>query len=89
MHLAVVSPAKGDNKFIADLASERSPLGESKVVRIRGLPTAYEARALADELDVSFISEPASFWERKHALVDLAGGGRDASNDAIREWAVT
>jgi hypothetical protein len=79
MHFTVVSPAKGDNEFIADLASERSPLGEAQMVRIRGLPTAYQARALADELDVPFISEPASFRERKHALVDLVGRWRDGN----------
>ncbi len=83
MHFAVVRPAKWDNKFVADLASERSPLGESQVVRIRGLAPAYQARALADKFDMPFISEPASFWERKHAFVDLAGGRRVGQFDCI------
>jgi len=52
MRFAMVSPAKGDNKFIADFASERSRLGESQVVRIRGLAAADEARRLGDRSDI-------------------------------------
>jgi hypothetical protein len=77
VRFAMVSPAKGDNKFIADFASERSRLGESQVVRIRGLSSAYQAGAMAYPFDVHFISEPANFRERKDAFVDLAGGWRD------------
>jgi hypothetical protein len=37
---AVMAAAKRDGELVADLATERAALGEAKVVRIGGRPTA-------------------------------------------------
>ncbi len=76
MHFAVVSPAKGDKKLVADFATERARLRESQMVWIRWLAPTYQARAFGYPFDMHFVSEPAGFWKGKHAFVDLAGGRR-------------
>ena len=63
MHFAVVSSAQGDNKFVAYFAPERPRLREPKMVRIRRLAAAYQARAFGYPFDVHFIAEPSGFWE--------------------------
>ena len=70
MNLPVVHAAERDRKLVADLATERAGLHESKVVRVRRLPAADKAGLQGDELEMRFIAIPSRFANRKDALVD-------------------
>ena len=77
VHFAMVGPAQGDNEHIAHLAPEGSGLREPKVMRIRWLAPAYQARAFGDPFDMNFVAKPTGFWERQHTFVDLGRSRRD------------
>jgi hypothetical protein len=51
MHRAVMSATEWDRKLIADLAAERTRLGEPEVVGVRGPAAAHETRLLGDKLN--------------------------------------
>jgi hypothetical protein len=70
MDLAVVASAQRNRELIADLAPERSALGESQVVGIGGLPAANEARLRGDVAHVVTIANPAGFGQRQQAFFD-------------------
>jgi hypothetical protein len=47
MHCTMMPATERNRELIADLAAERTWLGKSEVVRVRGLAAADEARLLA------------------------------------------
>jgi len=50
MNFAVMSPAKGNGKLVADLAAKRWRLRKSQMVSIGGPPAANQAWLLGDRL---------------------------------------
>src|SRR5262249_57126623 len=62
--------AKWDREFIADLAAERTGLGETEMVRIRGLAAAHETRLLGDVAKVLPVAIATRRSDREDALVD-------------------
>src|SRR5215470_18910109 len=48
MHRTMMPAAEWDRELIADLAAERTGLGETEVVRIRWLASAHKTRLLGD-----------------------------------------
>src|SRR6478752_6004141 len=70
MHRAMMPATEWDRELIAALAAERSGLGETEVVRIRGLAAAHETRLLGDVTQMLPIAIPTRGRDRKDALVD-------------------
>jgi hypothetical protein len=50
-------------------------LGEPQMVGVYGASPADQTRLRRHELQVGFVAEPTRLADRKHALVDFAGGG--------------
>jgi hypothetical protein len=73
MHRTMMPPAQWDRELIADLAAERTWLGKSEVVGVRGLATTDEAGLLGDEPKVPPVTITARFSNRQNALVDPIG----------------
>ena len=48
VHLAMMSPTQRYGKLVADLLSHGTALRKAKMVRIRRLPPAHQARPLSD-----------------------------------------
>jgi hypothetical protein len=74
----MVPATEWDRKLIADLAAERTRLGETEVVGVRGLAAAHETRLLGDVAKVLPVAIPTRGSEREDALVDalrLTRGG--------------
>ena len=65
----MMSTAKGDCEFVADLARHRAVLGEAEVMRISGMSAAYEARLLGNEFDVFPIANAAHFRQPQRAFI--------------------
>jgi len=59
MHLAVMSPAQWDSKFIADLASKRRRLRKSQVMSIGWTPAADQASLLGYRFHMLAIANAA------------------------------
>src|SRR5262245_30070543 len=59
-----------DGELIADLAAERTGLGETKVVWIRGLAAAHETCLLGDVAQVLPVAIATRGGDREDALVD-------------------
>jgi hypothetical protein len=59
-----------DRELVADLATERTGLGETEVVRIRGLAAAHETRLLGDVAKVLPVTIAPRRSDREDALVD-------------------
>jgi hypothetical protein len=68
----MVPATERDRKLIADLAAERTGLGKSEVVWVRGLATAQEARLLGDIAKVLPV-----------AIAPRRSNGEDAFIDAV------
>src|SRR5262249_56145956 len=66
-----------DREFIADLAAERTGLGKSEVVWVRGLAAAPETRLLGDIAQVLPVAIATRSRDREDALIDphLIGAG--------------
>ena len=73
MHRAVMSATEGDRELIADLAAERTGLGKSEVVGVRGLAAADDACLLSDVAQMLAVAIPTRYSNRKDALVDASG----------------
>ena len=73
MDLAMMAAAQGHREFVADLAAERWALREAKVVGVRWLPAADQARLLGNETDVIAVADPPRLREGEHALVNSFG----------------
>jgi hypothetical protein len=70
MHRPVMPSTQGDCELIADLATERTRLGESEVVGVRGLATAHETSLLGDIAQVLPVAITPRRSDREDALVD-------------------
>src|SRR5215475_3716705 len=70
MHCAVMPATEWDRELIADLAAERTGLGKSEVVGVRGLAAADEARLLGDIAEVLAVAIPTRGSDCENALID-------------------
>ena len=70
VHRAMMPATKWDRELITDLAAERTGLGETEVVRVRGLAAAQETRLLDDIAQVLPVAIPTRRRNREDALVD-------------------
>lgn len=61
MDLAVVTATERNSELVTGLACHRPVLGETKVMGVRRMSTAYQTRLLRDELDVFAITNAAHF----------------------------
>ena len=75
MHLAVVSPAQRYGELVADLAAECLKLRKPKMMGVRGLTTADQARLFGNEPDMVLVANATGLGQDECALVD-----------AIRTW---
>jgi hypothetical protein len=81
-----------DREFIADFAAERTGLGESEVVGVRGLAAAHEARLLGDIAKVLAVAIAPRGRDREDALINALrltrvgafGGGNHLQRSNLR-----
>src|SRR5262249_23825680 len=66
----MVPSTERDSELVTDLAAQRPGLGESKMVRVRGLAAAHEARLLGDIAKVLPVAIAARRRDCQHALID-------------------
>src|SRR5262245_31026742 len=66
----MVPSAERDSELVTDLAAQGAWLGESKMVGIRGLAAAHEARLLGDIAKVLPVAIAARRRDCQHALID-------------------
>src|SRR5260221_4040951 len=87
MHRPVMPSTQGDCELIADVATERTRLGESEVVGVRGLATAHETSLLGDIAQVLPVAITPRRSDREDALVDalcLTQGGGVGAEGCLR-----
>src|SRR5262249_25352108 len=70
MHRTMMPTTERDCEFIADLAAERTGLGKSEVVGVRGLAAAQETRLLGDIAQMLPVAIAPRGRDREDALVD-------------------
>src|SRR4029077_8209293 len=70
MHRPMMPPAQWDRELIADLAAERTRLGKSEVVGVRGLTAAHQTRLVGDMAQVLPVAIAPRRRDREDALVD-------------------
>jgi hypothetical protein len=70
MHRTMMSATEWHRELIADLAAERTGLGESEVVGVRRLAAAHETRLLGDIAKVLPVAIAPWRSDREDALVD-------------------
>jgi hypothetical protein len=82
MHRPVMAAAERDRELIAHLAAERTRLGKSDVVRVRGLAATDETRLLGDIAQMLPVAIAPRGGDRENALIDALsltrGGGMGA-----------
>src|SRR5262245_25866326 len=66
----MVPSAERDSELITDLAAQRTGLGKSEVVGVRGLAAAHEARLLRDIAKVLPVAIAPRRRDCQHALID-------------------
>ena len=66
----MVPTAERDSELVTDLSAERAGLGESKMVGVRGLAAAHEARLLGDIAKVLPVAIAPRRRNCQHALID-------------------
>src|SRR5262249_27643976 len=66
----MVPSAERDSELVTDLAAQRAGLSESKVVGVRGLAAAHEARLLRDITKVLPVAIAPRRRDCQHALID-------------------
>ena len=71
MNLTVMRPAQRYRELIAHLATERTGLHKTQMMRIRRTPTANQAGLFDDMPDMVAVTNATRFGEFKDALVDL------------------
>src|SRR5262245_18446033 len=79
----MVPTAERDCELVTDLAAQRPGLGESKMVGVRGLAAAHEARLLGDIAKVLPVAIAARRRHREYALIDaglISAGFIDLAN---------
>src|SRR5262249_53956642 len=87
MRRSVMPAAQWDRELIADLAPERTGLGETEVVRVRGLAAAHETCLLGDVAQVLPVAIAPRGGDREDALVDalrLTRLGAFGGSDRLR-----
>jgi hypothetical protein len=87
MHCTMMAATERDRELIADLAAERTWLGKSEVVGVRGLSAADEARLLGDIAQVLPVAIPPRRSDGEDALVDalrLIGGGGPGADGFVQ-----
>jgi len=67
----MVSPAQRYRELIAHLATERTRLRKTQMMRIRRMPTANQAGLFDDMPDMVAITNPARFGKYQDTLVNL------------------
>src|SRR5262249_40189339 len=93
MHRTMMPATEWDRELIADLAAERTGLGETEVVGVRGLTAAQEACLLGDVAQVLPVAIAPWGSDRENALVDALhltslssfGGGSDLGPGNLRD----
>src|SRR5262245_27786948 len=70
MQRAVMSATEWDRELIADLAAERTGLGEAEVVGVRGLAAANQTRLLGDIAQMLPVAIAPWGSDHENALVD-------------------
>jgi hypothetical protein len=68
----MVNSAERHGELVAHFAAKRTRLRRTKMMGIRGLPPANQARLCRHELTVFFVTDAPRFADRKHAFVDAA-----------------
>ena len=94
MHRPMMPPTERDRELIADLAAERTGLGETEVVGIRRLAAAHQTRLLGDVAKVLPVAIAPRGRNREDALVDALrltsvstfGGHLGPAN--LRDWRI-
>jgi hypothetical protein len=71
MNLTVMGPAQRHREFIARLATERSRLCKTQMMRIRRMPTADQAGLFDDMPDMVAVTNPARLRKYQDTLVNL------------------
>ena len=71
MDLAMVSPAQRHRELITHLATERTRLHKTQMMRIRRTPTANQAGLFDDMPDMVAVTNPAWFRKYQDTLVNL------------------
>src|SRR5262245_34944417 len=70
MHRTMMPATQWDRELIADLTAERTGLGKSEVVGVRGLAAAQQTRRLGDRAQVLPVAIAPRGGDREDALVD-------------------
>jgi len=87
---AMVSSAQRNSEFIANLASECSAWGKTKVAGIHGSSAADQPPILGDRFDMVPVNNPTRLWQHQSALDEvmadpcLTAVGRAASSVTSR-----
>src|SRR5215472_18620641 len=71
MNLTVMRPAQWHCKLIACLATERTGLRKTQMMRIRRTPTANQTGLFDDMPDMFAVTNPAWFRKYQNSLVNL------------------
>jgi hypothetical protein len=71
MNLTVMRPAQRHRELIAHLATKRTGLHKTQMMRIRRTPTANQAGLFDDMPDMIAVTNPAWFGEHQDALINL------------------
>src|SRR6516164_3831398 len=71
MNLTVMRPAQRHREFIARLATERSRLRKTQMMRIRRTPTANQAGLFDDMPNMVAVTNPARLRKYQDTLVNL------------------
>jgi hypothetical protein len=69
----MMDPAQRNREFVAGLAAERPRLRVPKMMRVRWLAAAHEARLLSDIAQMLPVAIPARCSNREDTFVDAAG----------------
>ena len=70
MQLPMVPAAERHRELVADFETDCPGLGKPQMMRIAGLPAAYQARLRGDKLQMRLVTQPLRFSEGELALVD-------------------
>src|SRR5215472_347746 len=70
VHRAMMPATERHRELVADLAAERTGLGETEMVGVRGLAAAHETRMLGDIAKVLPVAIAPRGGDREDALVD-------------------
>ena len=84
---AMVPSAERDCELVTDLAAQRTRLSESKMVGVRGLAAAHEARLLGDIAKVLPVAVATRGSDREDTFVDalrLTGVGAFSAGKHLR-----